>query len=61
MLLTITVCAFLLDVTCRHVVAFLISAGVLECEGGAQNFGLDCRLPCSPWLSSIVFPHPLTC
>lgn len=56
MLLTINGCAFLLDVTCKHVVVFLISAGVLEHEEGAQGCGLDCKLTCSSWLSSIVFP-----
>jgi len=43
MLLTITVCPFLFDVTCKHVVAFLISAGVQEHKEGAQDSGLDCR------------------
>lgn len=31
--LTVTVCAFLHDVTSKHVIAFL--AGVLACEEGA--------------------------
>lgn len=51
--LTIPLCAFLLDVMCRHVVSFLVSTGELKHEEGAQDCGWDCRLL---WLSSIVFP-----
>lgn len=56
MLLTVTVCAFLHDVTSKHVIAFLAS---LAYEEGAQAADLDCRLPCNSWFSSFVFlPHP---